>query len=130
MSVVKTKLKIYNPVWGLNVAWDWGLEAEYVDLKIALQEPFKIACVPACFNNRTNFNWQYHPEARQWIDFSDFDLVIISDIEQERYSKILQWIEHSNIKKYILAIGATHNADAEYNGAGISMFELPLVHHN
>ena len=109
---MKTSLKIFNPVWGVDVARDWGLRAEEVDLETALQQPFKIACVPACFNNPNNFNYQLFSESRQQIDFSKFDLVVISDIEQERYPRILQWIEWSKIKNYVLAIGAIHNSEA------------------
>jgi hypothetical protein len=112
---MKLKVKIYNPLWGLNVAWDWDIDAEYVDLDTAIQQPFRIACVPACFDHKNNFNYQYYPGAREPIDLSNFDLVIISDIEQERYSNIVQWTKESNIKKYVLAIGATHNGNAEYN---------------
>ena len=32
---MKTNLKIFNPVWGVDVARDWGLEAEEVDLDTA-----------------------------------------------------------------------------------------------
>jgi hypothetical protein len=112
---MKTNLKIYNPIWGVNSARDWGLEAEAADISTVLQEPYRIACVPACFNNSNNFNFQFFPESQKQIDFSKFNLVIISDIEQEKYSEILKWIEKSKINNYLLSIGAIHNGNAGIN---------------
>jgi hypothetical protein len=112
---MKTSLKIYNPVWGVDVARDWGLAAEEVDLETALTEPYSVACVPACFTNTNNFNYQNFQHTRVQIDFSKFDLVIISDIEQDRYSNIQYWINDLKIKNYVLAIGATHNSEEGIN---------------
>lgn len=112
---MKTNLKIYNPNWGVDVARDWGLEAEEVDLSTALQQPYRIACVPACFTNPANFTHQSFRQAQLQIDLAKFDLVVISDIEQERSSWIYEWIESQKIKNYVLAIGATHNSETGIN---------------
>jgi hypothetical protein len=45
------------------------------------------------------------------LDLSKFDLVIISDIEQERTKDLMQWINATGIKKYVLAQGACHNSE-------------------
>jgi hypothetical protein len=112
---MKTNLKIYNPNWGVDVARDWGLEADEVDLSTALQQPYRVACVPACFTNPKNFTHQLYQQEQRRIDFSKFELVIVSDIEQERSSWIYQWIESQRIKNYVLAIGATHNSEIGIN---------------
>jgi hypothetical protein len=112
---MKTSLKIYNPVWGVDVARDWGLAAEEVDLETALTEPYRLICVPACFTDPDNFNYQDFCRDQIQIDFSRFNLVVISDIEQEKYSDIQQWINSNNIGDHILSIGASHGNEAGTN---------------
>lgn len=107
---MKTNLKIYNPCWGLDVAQDWNLEADSVDLATALNQPYRIACLPVFFNHPDNFAYSAHPR----IDASQFDLIVLSDIEQERNSHIQPWIESNGIKNYVLALGASHNSEG-YN---------------
>lgn len=138
---MKTDFKIYNPCWGLDVASDWNLQAESVDLITALNQPYRIACLPVFFNHQENFAYNDYIKDRVTIDLSQFDLVILSDIEQERNSHIQQWIESNNIKNYVLALGATHNSDGYnkettvvrswwmYNLMRMNSFEEP-VHSN
>ena len=95
---MKTNLKIYNPSWGVDVARDWGLEAVAVDLETALQQPYRVACVPVCFTDPKNFTYTDYIKDQVTVDLSQFDLVILSDIEQEKISYTRQWIESSNIK--------------------------------
>lgn len=112
---MKVNLKIFNPVWSVDTADDWGLEAQSVDLDSALQQPFKIACVPAQFNDPSNFNYGGFQQSQLSIDLSQFDLVLISDIEQDRYSWIQRWIQQSGIRQHLLAIGATHAPEQDYD---------------
>lgn len=108
---MKTNLKIYNPSWGVNVARDWGLEAVDVDLSTALQQPYRVACVPVCFTDPNNFTYTDYIKDQVTIDLSQFDLVILSDIEQEKISYTRQWIESSNIKTYIIAVGSIYDSE-------------------
>ena len=108
---MKTNLKIYNPCWGIDVARDWNLTADNTDLATALQQPYRIACVPVCFTNPDNFTFPDYRKEPMPVDLSQFDLVVLSDIEQERNSSIQQWIESSGIKNYVLAAGVTHNSE-------------------
>ena len=112
---MKTGLKIYNPCWGINVAQDWCIEAKSVDLETALQQPYRIACLPVCFTDPNNFTYSDYLKDQIRIDLSQFDLVVLSDIEQERNSAIQHWIESSRIKNYVLAVGATHNSEGINN---------------
>lgn len=112
---MKTNLKIYNPNWGVDVARDWNLQAQEVDLKTALTEPYRLICVPACFTDPNNFTYKYFQQSPEEIDFSEFNLVVISDIEQEKYSDIQNWIKSNNIGEYILLIGATHRTELGVN---------------
>jgi hypothetical protein len=112
---MKTNLKIYNPQWGVDVARDWALEATEVDLSTAFQQPYRIACVPVCFTNPNNFTFPGYKKDQISVNLSQFDLVILSDIEQERNSSIHHWIESNKIKNYVLALGATYNSEEDIN---------------
>jgi hypothetical protein len=108
---MKTNLKIYNPCWGVDVARDWGLEAVEVDLLTALQQPYRVACVPVCFTDPDNFTYTDYIKDQVIVDLSQFNLVILSDIEQEKISYTRQWIESSNIKTCIIAVGSIHDSE-------------------
>jgi hypothetical protein len=102
---MKLNLKILNLDHGVDVARDWHLQAEQADVSTVLAEPYKIACVPALFNQHNNF--AYQPKWSQ-LDLSKFDLVIISDIEQESTNSLLHWINQSGINRYVTSQGALH----------------------
>lgn len=85
---------INNINQSFDVAADWGLDENN-------SYPIKILCVPALCTQVNNF-------AHQQINFTDYDLVIISDIEYFRQSEIHQWIKENNIKDYLLALGGLH----------------------
>lgn len=108
---MKTSLKIYNPCWGLDVARDWNLESESVDLSTALNQPYRIACLPVCFTDPNNFTYADYIKDQVTLDLSQFDLVILSDIEQEKISYTRQWIESNNIKNYIIAVGSVYESE-------------------
>ena len=110
---MKLSLKICNLDQDVDVAKDWNLQAESADVATVLQQPYRIACVPAMFTRSDNF--AYRSDFRR-IDMSQFDLVIISDIEQERTSNLMAWIDECGIKKYVLAQGACHESE-EINSA-------------
>jgi hypothetical protein len=105
---MKLNLKILNLGNIVNTAQDWSLQADQADIDTVLAEPYKIACVPAMFTRPDNFAYQDN-----WsrLDLSKFDLVIISDIEQERTQFLAHWIKEQRIKQYVLAQGACHNSE-------------------
>lgn len=83
---------ITNISRSFDVAADWGLHGTY---------PIKIICAPAMCTKPGHF-------AYQQVDFSDYDLVVISDIEYFRQQEIHQWIQEQGIENYVLAIGGLH----------------------
>lgn len=87
-----------------DLSWpDWKLdEADRTDLKTVLTQPFKVACIMA-FGTEPGYPW-YEP-ALDNVDFSQFDLVLISDIEFYRLDDIKNWINKLGIKNYRLIIG-------------------------
>lgn len=94
------------PIWNLinsafDVAADWGLtnQSEF---------PIKIACVPAMCTDPVNF--AYHQEYLD-LDWSQFDLVLISDIEMFTQSTIQEWAGQLGIRRYLIALGSLHNQE-------------------
>jgi hypothetical protein len=77
-----------------DVAADWNIDVRQL-------YPIKIICVPAMCTQPGHF-------AYKKIDFSMYDLVVISDIEYFRQSEIRQWITEAGINDYVLALGGTH----------------------
>ena len=73
------------------------------DINEALDQPYRVAAVPAMFNVPGNFAYN---EILVNIDWSKFDLVIISEIETITFDEIQQkCIQPSGIKNYLLALG-------------------------
>ena len=105
---MKLNLKILNLADTFDVAQDWCLQAVQADVSTVLAEPYKIACVPAMFTRPDNFAYR---DTWAQLDLSEFDLVIISDIEQERTQYLSQWIDEKRIKKYLIAQGACHESE-------------------
>lgn len=89
-------MKLYNHNRAFDVAADWGLDpnADY---------DIKIACVPLQCNDPTNFS--YHGD----IDFSQFDLVLISDIEMQTVNTVETWAKNNGIKNYLVTVGGLHD---------------------
>jgi hypothetical protein len=77
-----------------DVAADWGIDLQKL-------YPIRIICVPAMCTQPGHF-------AYKSIDFSQYDLVVISDIEYFRQREIHQWISEAGINNYVLALGGTH----------------------
>ncbi len=105
---MKLSVKIFNLDRDFDVAKDWQVEAESGTLDEIMQQPYKIAFVPAMFTRPNNF--AYHRDLWK-LDLSQFDLVVISDIEQERTKDLMAWIDEKRIKNYVLAQGACHESE-------------------
>jgi len=59
------------------------------DIELALNQPIKIACVSPYYE----------------MDYSPFDLVLISDIEFNHIRPIKEWLANKNIVRYLIALG-------------------------
>jgi hypothetical protein len=100
-------VKVYAPI--CSVASEWGIDNQCItnDKSLALAQDRSIAAVPALCNESYMYCYNSIPID---LDLSQFDLVIISDIEFYSVTAILQWIQSQRIKNYILAIGGiNHN---------------------
>lgn len=95
---------VYSPSWSFSSAYDWGFTNDQLtsNLTTALTSAYKIAVLPVMCNEPTDFS--YNIKAEQ-IDLSQFDLVLLSDIEFRSINQIREWIEKNNIQKYLLAVG-------------------------
>lgn len=89
-------MKLYNHNQVFDVAADWGLDPD-ADYDV------KIACVPLQCNDPTNFSY------RGEIDFSQFDLVLISDIEMQTVNTVETWTKANGIKNYLATVGGLHD---------------------
>jgi hypothetical protein len=115
---------VYNPCWQtIDVAKDWGLDGT-TDLALVLQQPFKIACVRALFNQPHVFSYDPNIE----VDFDQFDLVVISDVEYSRVTEIKQWIANNNIKRSVLALGGQHEND-DFDGDHMLLRHYWIQHY-
>jgi hypothetical protein len=104
-------LVAYDPCAStFSVANDWGLVGTQ-DIGTALAQPFRIVCVRPCFNEPHIFS--YNPNLK--VNFDQFDLVLISDIEYTSIQETVAWLQRNGIKNYLLALGGqvdTHKFDS------------------
>lgn len=91
--------ELYNPCHGIDVAQDWGLFANRT-------WPIKIACVQALCTRPGQHS--YHPDYEH-LDWSQFDLVLISDIEMNTIDTIETWISEVGIGRCLIAVGGVHD---------------------
>jgi hypothetical protein len=85
----------------LGTDWEnWNFTENYQE---ALTQPFKVAMLPALYNAPDTM---YYNAELSKLDFSMFDLVVLSDIEchSEEYLKEA-CIDPAGIKNYIVAVG-------------------------
>lgn len=105
---MKLPYPIYCPRWGELAALDWDIEPVTSDLDEVMRSDFKIAALPVMCNVRNDF--AYKPEIEN-IDLSQFDLVILTDIEYRPLSWIKPWIEENGIQNYVLALGGLQRGE-------------------
>jgi hypothetical protein len=100
---VRFNIKIWSWQHAVNCAQDWFIDpADCADIGTALTQPFRVAAVPVMFNCPGDFT--YTPDA-DTVDLSQFDLVLLSDIEYRPREWIDQWIQQNNIKHWALLQG-------------------------
>ena len=89
---VKFKYPVYNPcIHSVDVARDWGINSltSTEDRELALSQPYKVAAIRVFYDKP----WihSYDPIIAN-IDVSEFDLVLISDIEYYSPTAVREWI--------------------------------------
>jgi hypothetical protein len=89
---------VYTPQASFDVFADWFSDSTFVATDV-LTPNIKIACVP-----------MWHA-----MDYSQFDLVLVSDIEFSHISPVKQWLASTNIKHYLVALGGTERYAATGN---------------
>jgi hypothetical protein len=94
-------LAVYDPCAGtFSVAADWGFTGTQ-DLATVLAQPYRIICVRPCFNEPHIFG--YNPNIT--VDFEQFDLVLVSDIEYTSIQEVETWLARNGVENYLLAQG-------------------------
>lgn len=115
------KYKIFTlmpPRGAIDVVPDWQGEDYPLfqttdNLEECLSQPYRVAAVPAMFNQPDGyaFNKQLCD-----IDWSKFDLVLLSDIEYTDNDLIVNYcIKRSGIKNYLVALGGIKDAVVDNN---------------
>ena len=95
-------MKVYAPI--PSAALTWGIDTQDItdDLTASC-----IAAVPALCTESYMYCYKDMPSK---LDLSQFDLVMISDIEFYSLATITQWIQQQGIQRYILQVGGlAHN---------------------
>lgn len=94
----------------MDVAADWnGMQFDTTtDIDLALAQPFSIAAMRVFYNEPNIFNYDHNIAQ---IDVSQFDLVLLSDMEYFSQHAIETWIKKNNIKNYVLALGGRGERD-------------------
>lgn len=115
------KYKIYTllpPHGAIDVVPDWQSE-DYPafqttdNLEECLLQPYRVAAVPAMFNQPGGYAYN---QGLCDIDWSKFDLVVLSDIEYHDYDTILNYcIRRAGIKNYVVALGQIKNTVSDQN---------------
>jgi hypothetical protein len=100
-------LTVYDPCAGtFSVAADWGL-AGTQDLAAVLAQPYRIVGVRPCFNEPHIFG--YNPNIT--VNFEQFDLVLVSDIEYTSIREVKAWLARNGVENYLLALGGLVDPD-------------------
>lgn len=93
---------VFSPYIIIDTFVDWfGVnQNEFTrsdDINVVLAQNIKIACLPVFFDQYID------------IDYMQFDLLLLSDIECNHISEITAWINRKGITNSLLAIGALGN---------------------
>ncbi len=107
MFKIRFRYPVYNPcVDTVDVAADWGEFVTTQCRQTALSQPFSIAAMRVFYDEPWVFDFDPHVAA---IDVTDFDLVLLSDIEYYPQQQIQEWAQRKGIKNYVLAVGGLNN---------------------
>jgi len=99
-------LKVYSPGYQ---AINWGFDyPQVVDLTTALAQPTRIAVLPVHFDNSQDFAYKSEFEG---LDLTQFDLVLFTDIEFRRQTDLMNWIETTGAKKWLLSVGGLYSRE-------------------
>lgn len=101
---MKLNIKIWSWTHAVNCADDWFIDrCDCADISTVMSQPYKIAAVPVMFNEPHDF--AYLPAADA-VDLSQFDLVLLSDIEYRPRELVQAWIEKHQIQRWLWLQGA------------------------
>jgi hypothetical protein len=100
---VKFNIKIWSWQHAVNCAQDWFVDpSDCADISTVLAQPFRVAAVPVMFNRPNDFAYTTEAET---VDLSQFDLVLLSDIEYRPREWIDEWIQENRIQNWALLQG-------------------------
>lgn len=97
-------LKVFCPSYQEAIVWGFDYP-QVVNLETALSQPLRVAALPVFCDRPTEFS--YKPEFEK-LDLSQFDIVLFTDIEFRRQEELIQWINTTNAKNWLLCVGGLH----------------------
>ena len=110
---LKFRYPVYDPCASIfSIAGRWTVDRPFVkttqDINLALSQPFSIAAVHIFYNDPTKW-----PGNRLTVeepdlaasDLSQFDLVLLMEMENHKWEDIQPWIDKQNFKRYIFSYG-------------------------
>lgn len=112
-----------------DISWpDWQLsECNRVDYATALAQPFRVAALMANYDTYSTWNMR----ELQGLDWSVFDLVLLSAIEPCRINDIKVWATKTGIKNYKLLVGGYEfNAELDSNTLYRPWWAFNIVNSN
>lgn len=108
MFKAQLTVKVWAYTHAVNCGDDWFIDRDSLGTyDQALASQYCVAAVPVMFNRPENFTYQ---AGNELVDLSQFDLVLLSDIEYRSLADISAWADHAGIKKWILAAGGFDTA--------------------
>jgi len=132
---LKFKYPVYDPCAKVvSIARRWLFDRPFTttqDIKLALSQPFSIAAVHVFYNDPSGW-----PGDRLTVedpknansDLSEFDLVLVMEMENHNWEDIQNWISKQNFKRYIFSHGTISSPAQEttpnmfYNNVWLDIF--------
>ena len=100
------KYPVFSPLSSKIASTEWGIPREQcADIQTVMNQPYRVAAVLVKCTMPENFAYD---TAYENVDFSKFDLVLLTSIELESVGDVKKWIQKVGIRNYLLALGGLH----------------------
>lgn len=110
---LKFKYPVYDPCASIvSIAHTWIFDDPFIkttqDINLALSQPFSIAAVHVFYNESCKWpgdRLTVEQPAMAASDLSEFDLVLVMEMENHNWQDVQDWISKQNFKRYIFSYG-------------------------
>lgn len=133
---LKFRYPVYDPCASIvSIADRWIDDQPFVkttqDINLALSQPFSIAAVHVFYNDPRSWpgdRLTVEAPTMAASDLSQFDLVLLMEMENHNWKEVQDWITKQNFKQYIFSYGTISNhsqktqPNAFYNSVWLDIF--------